>query len=138
MLLGMGFMQQRCFYINSHCDRMLWKEDLCHWRRGKTSGLIALLVPQQGTKAWRIQVTLKVMLWMKGKREWHTFGFTTSSLSEILMLLFVELGVSSGYSLMVFFLNLFYRPKYTFPPPVLTFRLCSKESQGSMTVGPTV
>lgn len=43
------------------------KEDACHWLPGKTSGNgpTALTAPQQETKAWRIPVILKVMLWLK-------------------------------------------------------------------------
>lgn len=63
----------------------------------------------------------------------------TSLLSEVLMFLFVGLGVSFGVTASWFsFETSFTDPNRFFSFPVLIFRLCSKEPQGSMAVDPTV
>lgn len=139
MLLGMGFMQQRCFYINSHCDRMLWKGGrslpLATWENLRADSITCTSTRNQSLED-------------SGNPQGHAMDEGQERMAYLWFHNFIAfwnfnaslywVSVVWCYSLMVFFLNLFCRPKYTFPPPVLTFRLYSKEPQGSMTVGPTV
>lgn len=60
-------MEQRfLIYMSPHCDRMLQKKGRClplaTWEDLRNE---PIALPQQETKAWRIPVILKVMLWLK-------------------------------------------------------------------------